>query len=53
MAEPPTGLRASLARHEPGTHEPLIGLRKARLAAGIETTLANLKMAAERDNTDF
>jgi hypothetical protein len=48
MAEPPTGLQASLVRHGPDALETLIELRKARLTVGIETTLANLKALAER-----
>ena len=51
MAEPPTGLQASLLRHGPEAHETLIQFRKARLEAGIETTLANLKALAERSAT--
>lgn len=48
MAEPPTGLQASLLRHGPEAHEMIIQFRKARLEAGIETTLANLKALAEQ-----
>lgn len=48
MAEPPTGLQASLQRHGPDAHQTLIGFRKARLEAGIETTLSSLKTEAER-----
>lgn len=49
MAEPPTGLQASLDRHEPADRQQLLDWRAARLAAGIEATLANLVALAAAD----